>query len=201
MIRVNLARNRANAGPVSQQTTVNFSSTETEDPSEQRAALKNLLFLMIGIVCLVIYERYNAFSLNESDLILVREYSQLEQQLTRERGELDRFKTSEEEAKILEDKLSIIRKLSRVRLREVKALDYIQEIIPNKVWLKQLNFEQNSVRISGYSMLDEDLSNFIQSLDKSSFFQEVMLTQSSEVISKSGSYKQFDLTAKLELAQ
>lgn len=200
MIRVNLARNRAQSGE--QGTTANFSagSSDSGDSSEQKVALKNLFLLFVGIGCLVIYEKYNVFTLNDSRMILVQEYSQLEQQLAKDKESLDRYKTSEADAKTLEDKLAIIKKLSRTRLREVKALDYIQEIIPDKVWLKQLNMDQEVVKISGYSMLDEDLSNFIQTLDKSAFFQEVLLTQAQEVASKSGSYKQFDISARLEMA-
>ena len=200
MIRVNLARNRAQATG-DQNTGMNFSvSVDGEDASEQKSAVKNLFLLFVGVICLVIYEKYNTFTLNDSTMLLVQEYSQLEQQLTKDKAALDRFKSSESEAKVLEDKLSIIRKLSRTRLRDVKALDYIQEIIPDKVWLKQLNIDQEVVKISGFSMLDEDLSNFIQTLDRSAFFQEVLLTQAQEVATKSGSYKQFDISARLEVA-
>lgn len=199
MIRVNLARNRAQA-PGVDGTSTNFSpSFDAGDTSEQRAAIRNLFILFIGVIALIVYEKYNAFTLNDANQLLVQEQGQLEMQLGKDKSSLDQYKTSETDAKALEDKLSIIKKLSRTRLREVKALDYIQEIIPDKVWLKQLMIDQEMVKISGYSMLDEDLSTFIQTLDKSAYFQNVILTQASEVSSKSGNYKQFDISARLEM--
>lgn len=197
MIRINLMRNRAQGG-ATQATSFGYTEASSADSSEQKLALKNLLFLFVGIGLLLFYEKYNRFNLNDRDLLLVKEYSHLEQQLNKEKTDLDRFKSSESEAKILEDKLTIIRKLSKIRLREVKALDYIQEIIPDKVWLKQIIFDQETVRISGFSILDEDLSGFVQTLDRSSFFQNVVLSQAIEVATKSGTYKQFDVAAKLE---
>ena len=202
MIRINLNRNRAQTGAQGASTTaVNFSSLSSGDNEEQRGALRNFFILFLGVAALLLYEKFNSFSLNDSDLILVGEYTQLSQQLEKDKGELDKYKGSEADAKTLEDKLAIIKKLSRVRLREVKALDYIQEIIPEKVWLRQISFDQEAVRISGYSILDEDLSNFIQSLDRSTFFQNVVLTQAAEMVNQSGSYKQFDISARLETLQ
>lgn len=198
MIRINLLRNRAQGGGAQQSTSTNISFAPTEETSDQKGALKNLLFLFIGLGLLVLYENYNKFSLNDSTLLLTNEYSQIEQELNKSKADLEQFKGSEEEAKVLEDKLSLIKKLSRVRLREVKALDYIQEVIPDKIWLRHITMDQESVKISGYSIVDEDISGFIQALDRSSFFQGVVLTQAAEVLGKNGSYKQFDIAAKLE---
>ena len=203
MIRINLMRNRTQTG-IAQNASSGYESSSSSasfsESDDQKGALKNLIFLFVGIGALILYENYNNFTLKESDLLLKNEYAQLEDQLNKSKAELERFKTSEVEAKALEDKLAIVRKLSRVRLREVKALDYIQEIIPDKVWLKNISFDQEAVRIAGFSLLDEDLSNFIQVLDRSSYFQNVVLTQAAEVATQSASYKQFDITARLELS-
>lgn len=200
MIRVNLLRNRAQAGQSSSgaSSSMDFSS---EGSSDQKAALKNLFVLFLGVAILLVYEKYNTFTLNDSNMLLTTEYNQIQDELNKAKEDLDKYKISENEAKILEDKLTIIRNLSKVRLREVKALDYIQEIIPDKVWLKQIAFDQKTVRISGYSILDEDLSLFIQALERGAFFESVILSQASETAGKSGSYKQFDIAAKLETVQ
>lgn len=201
MIKVNLARSRTQSG-VNQTESTNFTiDSGSGDSSEQRVALRNLFLLFVGVLLLIVYERFTVFNLNDSNLLIGNELTQIEQQLEATKANLEQHKASETEAKALEDKLSIIKKLSRIRLREVKALDYIQEIIPQKIWLRSLTFDHEIVRISGYSMLDEDLSNFIQVMDRSSFFQSVLLTQANEVASKSGNYKQFDISARLEMTE
>jgi Tfp pilus assembly protein PilN len=94
--------------------------------------------------------------------------------------------------------MKIMKALSRTRLRELKALDFLQTMIPERVWLNSLDYIDEKFRLKGLALTDDDLTDLIQALDKSSFFSEVVLLQAKETTSRDGTLKNFELTTTIE---
>ena len=105
----------------------------------------------------------------------------------------------EKSAQVLEQKLTIMKKLSRVRLREVKALDYIQSILPEKVWFKDMRFDDNKLSLNGFAVGDDDLNELTRALENSVQFSNVIILQAKDEKLQNGTYKQFEISCTTEV--
>ena len=73
--------------------------------------------------------------------------AELQAENTAKAAEVEKVKDVEVQAKELEDKLTILKLLSRLRLRQVKTLDFMQSSIPEKVWLKTVEYESDTTHV------------------------------------------------------
>ncbi len=98
----------------------------------------------------------------------------------------------------IENQMELARSLNKVRLREIKSLDAIQNLIPKKVWLSKLAIDKGKMQITGYSINSEDISRLTSSMEDSVYFSEVVLSSSTEEQSTKGTFKKFELGCKME---
>lgn len=70
----------------------------------------------------------------------------------------------------IDSQMATIRSLTRNRLREVKALDSLQEITPSQVWYESITMNGGLVKAKGYSLTDEDLTALFSKLTNSAIF-------------------------------
>jgi Tfp pilus assembly protein PilN len=110
---------------------------------------------------------------------------------------VEKAKEMQKEIKELEERIVLIKNLSKVRLREIKAIDYLQNVIPDKVWFSELDFKDTVFQAKGYSVSDEALNKFIEGLEGKSFFRNVILMQSIDQKTKSGTIKSFTFSSSL----
>lgn len=143
---------------------------------------------------------------------LAEESARLQAQLTQHKAEAAqkaadvlKVKDVEAQAKELEDKLKILKLLSKLRLREVKTLDFMQSAIPEKVWLKAITYESDKIhvetghfKILGNAVGTEDLSEFVKRLEESAFLMDVIILKNQEVAVKASSIRDFLFTAEVE---
>ena len=97
----------------------------------------------------------------------------------------------------MKEKLDIVTGLSKKRLRELKALDFLQNLIPDGVWLTSMKYDGEKVNFSGQATTDEDMTKFIEGLDSSGQFKEVILVKAIEKSSAVGVVKEFVVNSKL----
>jgi Tfp pilus assembly protein PilN len=133
--------------------------------------------------------------------------SELETQSAAKAAEADSVKDVEKQARELEDKLKVLKSLSKLRLREVKTLDFMQSSIPEKVWLKSISFqargdnvEEGHFEFVGNAVATEDLSEFVKRLEDSAYLSEVIVikNQESPVTGRGGVVREFTFTAEVE---
>ena len=200
MIRVNLLRNR-----VVDQTATTVQ--ETEGSSETRDSLVKLAFMLMIPAGLMVLEGQSIQALNAESNRLSVQVSELENQAAAKAQEVESVKDIEVQAKELEDKLKILKLLSRLRLREVKTLDFMQSSIPEKVWLKSIAFEADKVQVeqgrfqfNGLAVATEDLSEFVKRLEDSAYLSEVIIikNQETQMSGKGGTVREFLFTADVE---
>lgn len=109
--------------------------------------------------------------------------------------QVQRFKADKAQ---LDLRMNTIRTLSKARLKNVKVLDAIQNIIPTRVWLKTLRLEESKVDVKGQAMEDNDISGFMKGLDENIYFGNVNLVDSRSEKTADGTLKTFEISASLE---
>ena len=202
MIKINLVRNHVQDA-VTTSTQVKEASPNRE---RMREGLTKIAFILLFTIGLMMYESQNIRTLNEETARLKAQLAQQQTQATLKAAEVVKVKDVESQAKELEDKLKILKLLSKLRLREVKTLDFMQSSIPEKVWLKTINYESDKIKVeighlqfAGSAVATEDLSEFVKRLEDSAFLMDVIVLKNQEVnVNKVASTREFLFTAEVE---
>ncbi|NJL24920.1 MAG: hypothetical protein HC902_06930 [Calothrix sp. SM1_5_4] len=201
MIRVNLLKSRV--GDTQTSTVQEGASGQ----GEMRENLTKVFFIAIFTVALMFYESQNLETLGGEQRRIQVQIQELEAQLDVKNKEIESVKDVEAQAAELEDKLKVLKMLSRLRLREVKTLDFMQSSIPEKVWLKSVSFQadrdkpdQGLFDFRGVSVVTEDLTEFTKKLEDSAYLYEVIVLKNQDVpaTGRVGSLREFHFTAQVE---
>lgn len=201
MIKINLLRNRVQDTAV-----VGDAGASSVSSDNLREGIVKIAFVLLFTLGLMLYENQNIRSLNEEQARLQAQSTQMLAQNAAKEADVLKVKDIEIQAKELEDKLKILKLLSKLRLREVKTLDFMQSSIPEKVWLKAINYESDKVRVeaghfqfSGNSVGTEELTEFVKRLDDSAYLMDVIVVKNQEVpVNKSTTMREFLFTAEVE---
>jgi Tfp pilus assembly protein PilN len=159
MIKINLLRSQE------QQRTDDYGATEVAGAlgptkEEQLDVLKKIGVIMLPTLLLIGYEWYNIDFLTAQKDKAFGALKKVEKELNTLNSEMKLYADVEQEAKVLEDKIGILRDLSRIRLREVKALDFLQSVTPEAVWFKTISYTNLKFVFQGYAVTDDALSVF-----------------------------------------
>lgn len=220
MIRINLVRNRV-GDAVLPNAPLGGAATLSESSDGTRDAIVKVASICVFTVGLMLYESQTIQQLNEERSRTDALVADLESQTQAKAIEVEAIKDIAQQAQELESKLKVIKLLSKLRLREVKTLDFMQSSIPEKVWLKSIkyesakdaemgnpdaksfNFEEGSLVFEGNSVTTEDLSEFVKRLDDSAYLTEVIVVknQESTAVSKSAALREFQFTADVEVGK
>jgi Tfp pilus assembly protein PilN len=202
VIRVNLLTNKvqdnAAAGVVI--------DTNNERSAKIREVVTKLFLIGIFVGAAMVWESQNLRNVAARAQQEKSKLTALQETLTGKIAEVESVKDVEGRAKELEDKLKILKFLSKLRLREVKTLDFLQSSIPEQVWLRQINFESETTKVEegkfqiiGNASTTEDLTEFTKRLDDSAYLMEVIVDRNQEVAGgKTGSIRDFHMTALVE---
>lgn len=194
MIKINLIRNLG----------ISASSASAPDPSGRAestmAAMK--LFIMFLFPCaLAMYEykeldaRRELLAEKNKELAAVEaEQAQFAPDVQQKVDEFDR------EKKRLEAAFQKIATVAQTRLREVKTIVTVQRVLPQGVWLSNLNINGESVEISGFATNDDSMYEFIGALEKSSLFTAIEPKGSSQAQTPIGTAKKFELAFRVGVA-
>jgi Tfp pilus assembly protein PilN len=208
MIKVNLMRNKV-ADTAVGGTSVGGS---VRSGDETREAIIKIAFILLFTLGLMMYESQNIRGLNEEAGRIRAMVADLEVQAQAKSVEVNAIKDIAQQAKELEDKLKILKLLSKLRLREVKTLDFMQSSIPEKVWLKGIRYETDKnlrertesgrYQFEGNSVTTEDLSDFVKRLEDSAYLDEVIVIKNQESnspVRSGGGLREFQFTAEVEV--
>jgi Tfp pilus assembly protein PilN len=196
MIRINLLKNRSIAS--GGDTTYAITVEKGAGSEVQKEAVVKIMLMSVFTVILVFFESNNVDNLKKEEQVLAIQLEEIQAKVKKLKEEASKVSEFERQGKELEDKMKIMKALSRTRLRELKALDFLQSMIPERVWLNSLDYIDEKFRLKGLALTDDDLTDLIQALDKSSFFSEVVLLQAKETTSRDGTLKNFELTTTIE---
>lgn len=203
MIKVNLLRNRI--GEASTATSA-VSEADRDRNNKIRDSLVKIACILLFTVGLMMYESQTIRALNEEQARVQAQVTKLQADATAKVAEAESVKDIETQAKELEDKLKILKLLSKLRLREVKTLDFMQSSIPEKVWLKGITYSSDKDKVEeghfiflGSALATEELTEFVRRLEDSAYLADVIVVKNQDVpITKSTSIRDFLFTAEVE---
>lgn len=206
MIKINLLKSRVQDGQANNGGQA-FSAGGIDDGKEKREALVKIVFIALFTAGLMLYESQNRQNLIEQQAVLQRQEADLAEQVAAKTIEVEGIKDIAKQAQELEAKLRVLKTLSKLRLREVKTLDFMQSSIPEKVWMKTLDYEaeENKIEIghfkfTGNSVSTEDLTDFVKRLEDSAYLTEVIVLKNQEIAGpvRTGNMRDFQFTAEVE---
>ena len=198
MIKVNLLRSRAEGvGEETFAVSAQGGAASSLSKSDQVEVIKKVFVASLATLGLFIYEWYNVDVQSKRAVTAQAEVRAVERKLKAVNDELANYKDVQDESKILEDKISILKALSKVRLREVKSLDFLQSITPEAVWYQEVEYRDTVFKLEGYAITDDALSQLIKELEKSIYFTDVILMKANESKQPSGTVKAFSIQANI----
>ena len=195
MIKVNLLKSQSGRG------SEDFGATHVNigggavGKAEQIQLVKNIIIVLIPTFVLIAYEWYNVDILTKQRDNIGLKLKSTEQKLSKVTSEMKLYADVEQEAKILEDKISILRDLSRIRLREVKALDFLQSVTPEAVWFSSVVYKDLKFVFRGFAITDDALTLFMRELSNSAYFENAILMKATEEKKAEGTVKVFEIQA------
>lgn len=86
--------------------------------------------------------------------------------------------------KALEEKLATLDKLRKARTGPVKMMDALATLVPDRVWLTNMEEQGGALVLKGQAVTNEDLADFMRELKKNPFFQEPSLKRAVQVESR-----------------
>lgn len=197
MIRINLGRTRIQN--VDSLESAYQAPTTGSGSNASVGILIKLLVMTVGVVGLNFYEGENLEKLNAQLAQINQEVTSLQATLDQKNQELASLGTIQDDSKVLEDKMKLLKNLSQLRLREVKSLDYVQTIIPPRVWLTSLNVEKQQYVLKGKSRDEAAVSLFVEKLEDGGYFSDVILIQDSPVVQEGIELREFEIVARSEV--
>jgi type IV pilus assembly protein PilN len=159
-----------------------------------RAAVRKLIVIISPSIVLMIYAG-QILPQKEVDLELkMRRVDELIEYNSKQSASVSEIKKFKEDQLIIEARIKALNKVSIDRVQEIKLIDLIQKVIPEKVWLKRVKIDSAGVFFEGSAANDFEISNFMESLTKSALLTEVNLLSSSDTIVDGQVYKSFELS-------
>lgn len=122
-------------------------------------------------------------------------YSDLDGKLTEKRQAVAKLKTEiaqldsiigeitniKKDQKDLEEKLAVLERLRKGRTGPVKMLDALATLMPERVWIREVDEKGGSLTLRGYAVTNEDLADLMREMKRNQFFQEPALKRASQV--------------------
>lgn len=201
MIKVNLLKTKVVSQSLEgEDVPLSVESGVSAGSSSQKEVLLKLLVILAGVIVLIIFEQVNISNLTKEKDAVTGKVNLLQT----EKRQLEERVKAENQLKAdinqLEEKQKILNRLLRKRMQELKALDFLQTSLPEGVWLDSIDYNGLDVEFKGFAATDRDLSMFVEILEKSAHFNQVLLAKSVENKNKTGTVKEFTINAELGAA-
>jgi type IV pilus assembly protein PilN len=101
----------------------------------------------------------------------------------------------------LETKLKAIQDKKKTKTGPVHMLSEIADATPDRLRLTQLTEEDGVLELTGTALSNDVISQFLQNLEQSQYFENVYLKQITQVDAEDIKLKDFSLTAKVVLGE
>jgi len=193
MIRINLNRTKVSGGLEGEEVVADLGD---DNKLNMREVGVKFFVMFIGIFALMILEKQNIDNLHQELARAQAELSGLREQVTAKEAELAKLKDIEPLAAGLNEKLKALREYSKERITELQSLDFMQSIIPERVWIRGIHFDNDRYQVVGNSVETVDLTDFVKKLENSAYFKDVIVIQDREQAMQSGKIRDWEFTAR-----
>lgn len=122
----------------------------------------------------------------------------VEDELTKTKAQIGEVSKYKEAKKILEDKLGVIESLKKGKAGPVKMLEELSRVTPEKLWVISFKEHGGGINIDGIAISEEVIAQFMTELEKSSFFKDIELVVTEQIVQAGLKLKKFSLTGNLK---
>lgn len=172
-------------------------SFSTPDNVKKEAILR-LFILCIFPIGLFAYEQLTLPDL-EAQLVkkqtLIKELQAFNNKATDAVSEIKKFK---EDEKNIQSRIDVLQKIAKSRFKEIQMIDLIQQILPEMAWLEKLQITESKMNFDGFAANDGEISNLMESLNKSVFLSDVNLINSKDTEVDGIKLKKFSIVCTLD---
>lgn len=196
MIKVNLLKTKVSGGVADMTSTATIGTASVSVGAENLSPVEVILKIALMIVFAYGLSYYEADNIETLQAQLKKEKSatsETQKQLTELRAQAGRAEQVKGQIDQLQEKLDILTGLSRKRLRELKALDSLQNFLPNGVWFRTLKYNGRGFDLNGSSATNEDLDEFEAALNASPVYTNVIRLSSVSSQTTQGTIINFQL--------
>lgn len=168
-----------------------------EDEVRKEAAKRVLLILVVPVL-LYLYEQQNIPEKTgtlRNRTTTLSEIQAYNEKAAASVAEIKRFK--EEEAKI-EARIAALNKIGKDRQKEVRVMELMQSVLPEKAWITRLDVRPEKMVVEGLALSDYEVSALMEALTNSAFLMDVNLVSSKEEMHDGMSLKKFEVSCVLE---
>ncbi len=81
----------------------------------------------------------------------------------------------------------------------VKVLEAVSQNLPSQTWISYLSQKENVVVVNGFAIDHEAIANFLSKLQRSSYFQNVKLIVSEQLVEPKSPLKKFTVTCDVSV--
>lgn len=147
-----------------------------------------VLLALVAIVVLFFYQR-DALTIENN---LLRDVQAEKKSLQDVVVKLDEL---EKQRNLFKRKIRVITQLQSRQENAVIIMDELSKHLPNWVWLTELDFSAQEVRVKGRAVSNNLIADYIFNLEESPYFRNVNLISSTQRRVRNNQYLEFSLTA------
>lgn len=198
MIQINLLKNLDLRSAPIVKTTGGISYGEV-NTGDRRALLLKLLLILAVPYALKMYEE-RLFQEKHNNIAAARvQLNQATEEVNRLGSVVEVVSRFEKERTRLENRLKVIEELAKGRLREVIAMDKVQSMIPERGWLTGFEMEGEKLVLQGIALSEKDVMDFVQRMEESNVFSEVVFTSTSDPSGADRNRRKFEVTCGVNI--
>lgn len=173
MIRINLLRTMGVSGVGTNVGTSASSGSEIISVDVRRQAAIKVAIILLFPILLFIWEKLRINSLQSDQVQIQQKVTAVEAERASFGSTAPRVAKANKLKEKMTKEIKIIRELARNRLREVKALDQLQTILPDKTWISSIKIEGSKITMDGYALNESAITELMTALNTNAFFSGV----------------------------
>jgi type IV pilus assembly protein PilN len=170
---------------------------EVERAADQRQQIATVgLVVALSVLVFIVLHSVQAARMARANHRL----SQVREELEAITGPYQELVKIQAQQKELEAKLKVITQLEARSGGPVKVMSDLSGAMPDKLWLTEFNEAAGTVKMSGYSVDEQTIADFLRRLGSSSYFTGVDLEETTQVTQENVKQKKFTLKAQVNYA-
>ncbi len=173
MIRINLLRNMGmSSAGTGMGTSVAGTGELISVDVRRQAALKAVVIILFPVM-LFIWEKLHINTLQSEKAQVQQKVDAVEAEKASFGSAAPRVEKANKLKERIESEIKIIQKLAKNRLREVKALDQLQSVLPAGTWLNEVTMDGGKIMLDGFALNEGSLTELLTALNSNVFFSMV----------------------------
>lgn len=174
MIRINLLRNMGmSSAGTAMGTSLGGSAGEIISVDVRRQAAIKVVIILVFPLFLFIWEKLRINSLEAEKAQIQQRVQSVEAEKSSFGSAAPRVEKANKLKLKIETEIKVIRELAKNRLREVKALDQLQSVLPGGTWLNEVSMTGGKISLTGLALNEGSLTELLTALNSNVFFSMV----------------------------